>query len=252
MSITKLKLIDSIGQEYTLPKTFELRSDPTGRRTSLMEMAFTHGAKDVSDSMFTPKFIEVSGKIWAASDAEYNVKWDALAEHLIKDNIQIETRGRRINLKKVVGITHDYPLPLAYPYGEVTISFEAADPFWYSAVAVQKEIIITSSPKLFEWDIGGQMETWPLITIANTANNYDFTLINKTDANRTFRIIDPLAAAATTIYIDCAAGTVLRGTTNDISKFSGLFLRLLGSRANEFSYTGANCTLTMIYFNSWI
>jgi len=252
MSITKLKLIDSIGQEYTLPKTFELRSDPTGRRNSLMEMAFTHGAKDVSDSMFMAKFIEISGKIWATSDAEYNVKWDALAEHLIKDNIQIETRGRRINLKKVVGITHDYPLPLSYPYGEVTVSFEAADPFWYTALAVQKEIIIAASPQLFEWDIGGQMETWPLITIANTNDNFDFTLVNKTDTNRTFQIIDPNAAAGTTIYIDCDDGTLLRGTTNDISKFSGLFLRLLGGRTNEFSYTGANCTLTMLYYESWI
>jgi len=252
MSIVKIKIIDSIGQEYTLPKTFELRSDPSARRSNLLDLAFTHGAKDVSDGKFAPKFIEVTGKIWADTDAAYNTKWDALAEHLIKENIRIQNRDRQIYLKKIVGISHDYPSPVSYHYGEVSITFLAADPFWYSKNAQEKETSVTSSPKLFQYDIGGKMETWPIITIDNNADNFNFTLINKTDADRTFQIIDTGAGSGTTIVIDCKAGTVKRGATDIISTFSGLFLRLLGGRTNEFSYTGANCDITMQYFEAWI
>jgi len=252
MPIEKIKIVDSIGQEYTLPKNFELRSDPSARRSKLLDLAFTHGAKDVGDSMFAPKFIEVTGRIWANTDAEYNAKWDALAEHLIKEDIRIQDKGRQIYLKKIVGISHDYPSKLSYHWGEVSITFLAADPFWYSASAQEKQTSITSSPKLFEFDIGGKMETWPIITIDNNADNFNFTLINKTDADRTFQVIDTGAGSGTTIIIDCKMGTVLRGSTNIISTFSGLFLRLLGGRTNEFSYTGANCDIKLNYFEAWI
>ena len=252
MSIEKIKLIDSLGQEYTLPKTFELRSDPSARRSTLLDLAFTHGAKDISDGMFAPKFIEVSGKIWADTDAEYNSKWDALAEHLIKDNIRIQNRGRQINLLKIVDISHAYPSTVPYHYGEVSITFLAADPFWYGKTAQEKQTSVTSSPKVFQHDIGGNMETWPIITFDNNADNFNFTLINKTDNDRTFQIIDTGAGSGTSIIVDCRAGTVKRGDTNIISTFSGLFLRLLGGQANEFSYTGANCNITIRYFEAWI
>lgn len=252
MSIERLKLIDSVGQEYEFPKTFNLRADPGGRRSTLLDLAFVHGAKDVSDSMFAPKFIEVTGKIWATSDAAYNAKWDALAEHLIKEDIRIQDRGRQIYLKKIVGISHDYPSKLSYHYGEVSITFLAADPFWYGKNAQEKEASITSSPQEFQFDIGGKMETWPIITIDNNADNFNFTLVNKTDNDKSFTIIDTSAGSGTTITIDCKAGTVKRGTTDIISTFSGLFLRLLGGRTNEFSYTGANCDITIQYFEAWI
>ena len=202
--------------------------------------------------MFAPKFIQVSGKIWAGSDAAYNTSWDALAEHLIKEDLRIQSRGRQIYLKRVVGLTHDYPSKVAYNYGVVTITYLAADPFWYSSSALEKEIGITSSPKLFEFEIGGKMETWPIITIENNEDNFDFTLINKTDADRTFQVEDTGAADATTIIIDCKAGTILRSSTDLIGVFSGLFLRLMGGQTNEFSYTGGDCDITMQYFESWI
>lgn len=252
MTIDKISLFDSLGQEYELPKTFELRSDPTGRRSKRLDMAFVHGSRDVSDGMFTSKMVEVTGRIWAATDALYNAAWDALAEHLLKDNLRIQDRGRQINLLKVVSISHTYPSQEAYHYGEVSITFLAADPFWYAASASQKQQAVTSSPKSFQHDIGGKMETWPIITIENNANNYDFKLENDTDDDREFRIIDTGADSGTDIVIDCKEGTVKRDGTNIISTFSGLFLRLLGGRTNDFLYTGANCDITIQYHEAWI
>jgi len=252
MTIEKISIIDSLGQEFVLPKTFELRSEPIARRSTLLDMAFTHGARDVSDGMFTSRYIEVSGKIWAYSDAEYNQKWDALAEHLIKENIKIQNKGRQIRIKKIVAINHDYPSQVGYHYGELSITFLAGDPFWYAKNASVKEIEVTSSPKIFELDVGGKVETWPIITIENASDNTDFKLENTTDDEREFRLQDAGALNGTTIIIDCENGTVTRDGNNVISVFSGLFLRLLGGRLNQFKYTGANCTITFQYFNAWI
>ena len=252
MTIEKISIIDADGQEYTLPITFELRVDPVGRRSSLLSTAFAHGAKDVSDGMFTPREIEVTGKIWADNDAEFNTKWDALAEHLIKDNIKIQNRDRRINILRILSVSHEYPANVDYHYGEISVVFLAVDPFWYSKSAQERETTITSSPKEFQFDIGGKAETHPIITIVNAADNFDFKLENITDDSREFRLQDAGAVNGKTIEIDCQAGTVIRNSTNVIASFSGLFLRLLGGRTNNFKYTGANCTITMQYFSAWI
>jgi len=252
MALDKLKIIDSIGQEFEMPKTFEIRNDPARRRSKLLPVAFNHGAKDVSDGMFASKMITVSGEIWAESDAAFNVKWDALAEHIVKDDIRIQNRGRQIYLKKIAGVSVTYPSTALNHVGKVSITFVAADPFWYSAASVQKQKVVTASPDSFQHDVDGLMETWPIITIVNTNDNFDFTLKNETDDDRELQIIDVAADAGTTIYIDCKNGTVLRGTTDIISKFSGMFLRLLGGRTNEFTYTGADCVITMDYYLSWI
>ena len=252
MSITKIKLIDALGQPYTFPKTFELRSDPGGRRSQALETAYVHGAKDVSDGMFRPKVIEISGKIWADSDVDFNAKWDPLHEHLIKENFRIEDKGRQIYIKRILEVSKEYPSPVNYHFGEVSIAMLAEDPFWYATSASQKEQAVTSSPKDFQFDIGGKVETWPTIIIENNADNTNFSLKNSTDNDRTFQIQDAGALNGTTVTINCKEGTVVRDTTNIIAVFSGLFLRLLGGQTNEFTYTGANCDITMQYFEAWI
>jgi len=252
MAIDRPKIIDSVGQEFELPKTFNMRSDPSSRRSSLLETAFTHGAKDVSDGMFSPKEIEISGKIWAANDAAYNTAWDALSEHLLKDNIRLQYRGRQINLLRVLSISHEYPGTVSYHWGEVSVTFLAVDPFWYSVNAQERETTITSSPKNFQFDIGGKMETWPIIIITNNADNADFKIKHITDSNRELRIQDPAALNTTVITINCRTGEVTRDGNNIIPLFTGLFLRLFGGRANEFTYTGANCHIKFQYYDSYI
>jgi hypothetical protein len=248
----KIKLIDSLGQEFYLPKTFEVRSEPIAKKSSLLEVAYSHGAKDVSDGMFGHRVIEISGKIWAASHAEYNTKWDALAEHLVKEDFRIQNRDRQIRIRKIEEISHENPSNISYEFGVVTIRLLAVDPFWYGKTAMQKEIIITSSPFEFQWDIGGKVETFPTIIFLNNADNPDFKLENTIDGARELRIQDSLNASGTTVTVDCVNGTVKRGTTDIIAKFSGLFLRLLGGRPNLFKYTGAAVKITMNYYEAWI
>lgn len=248
----KIKIIDSLGQEFFMPKTFELRSEPIAKKSALLDVAYCSGAKDVSDGMFSQRVIEISGKIWAASDAEYNSKWDALAEHIVKEDFKIQNRDRQIRIKKIDDISHEYPSNVNYNYGVVTIRMLAVDPFWYGKTAQGKYISIPTGPLEFQWDIGGKVETFPIITITNFADNFDFKLENETDNSREFRIQDTANLLGMTVTIDCQAGTVMRGTTDIISKFSGLFLRLLGGRSNLFKYTGANCALLMQYFDAWI
>jgi len=248
----KIKIIDAEGQEYYFPKTFELRSEPIAKKSSTLDAAYVHGGMDVSDGTFAQRIIEISGKIWATSEAIYNEKWDAIAEHLAKENFRIQNRNRQMNIKKIEEISHDYPSLVGYPYGEVSIRLLATDPFWYAKNAKSKEITISSSPYEFTWGIGGKIEIYPLIIIYNQASNTDFTLRNITDSDREFRIQDAGAASGTTITVDCKEGTAKRGSTDIIADFSKLFLRLLGDRDNRFKYTGANCKITMQYKEAWL
>jgi len=248
----KIKIIDAEGQEYYFPKTFELRSEPIPKKKATLDAAYVHGSMDVSDGTFGERVIEISGKIWATSDAIFNSKWDAIAEHLAKENFRIQSKNRQINITKIEDIDKDYPSTVAYPYGEVSVRMLAADPFWYAKNARVKEITISSSPYEFTWGIGGKIEIQPIIIIYNQANNTDFTLENMTDSNRKFRIQDASAAVGTTITVNCKEGTAKRGDTDIISDFSHLFLRLLGGRDNRFKYTGANCKITMQYKEAWI
>jgi hypothetical protein len=248
----KIKIIDSIGQEFYLPKTFEIRSEPIAKKSALLDVAYSHGAKDVSDGMFAQRVIEISGRIWAFSDAEYNSKWDALAEQIIKEDFRVQNRDRQIRIRKIEEVSHEYPSTVGYNYGTVTIRMLAVDPFWYGKTAQQKEIIITSSPYEFQWDISGKIETWPTIIFLNNADNPDFKLENETDSARELRIQDSLNTSGTTVTVDCINGTVKRGTTDIISKFSGMFLRLLGGRSNLFKYTGSAVTLTVQYYEAWL
>lgn len=248
----RLKIIDSVGNEFYLPSKFEIRSEPVAKKQALMEIAFAHGARDVSDGKMTTRIVEVTGKLWAATDAAYNVAWDNLAKEIVKENFKLQDRGRQINVLKTSEINHAFPSQVDYRYGEVSINFLCIDPFWYAISAKMKQFVITSTPTDFQFDVLGNIEVYPVITILNQANNTDFTLEAVTDGGKSFRIQDAGALNGTTVEVDCAAGTAKRGSINIIDKFSGFFLRLLGGRENKFTYTGAACTITIFYHEAWL
>jgi hypothetical protein len=244
------KIIDVEGNEFTLPKTFNVRSEPIARKQALLDVAFAHGARDVSDGKMNPRIIEVSGRIWAASDLEYNQAWDALAGQIIKENFRLQDRGRQINVWKVQDIQHAFPSLINYRFGEVALQLLCLDPFWYAIAAKTKAFSFTSSPQIFQFEALGNADTYPVITIENVVANPDFTLESRSGAS--FRIQDAEALGGTTIRIDCAAGTVSRGDSDIISKVSGQFLRILGGRENRFTYTGAAANVSFSFKEAWL
>jgi phage-related protein len=246
------KIIDTDGNEFYLPATFNVRSEPISRKSSILELAFAHGGRDVSDGKVAVRTVEVSGKLWAATDAEFNAAWDALAAQIMKDDIILQDRGRQITANKIVQTEVMYPSQVDFRYGEVSLQLQCLDPFWYAIAAKTKVFAIGSSPLTVGFELLGNVEAWPTITIEHSASNTDFTLKSVTDGNRSIRIQDSGALAGQTTVIDCQAGTVTRGGVDKISTMSGLFLRLLGGRPNSLEYTGANCTITFAYKEAWL
>jgi phage-related protein len=247
------RIIDADGNEFILPKTFNVRSEPAAKKQALMDVAFAHGARDVSDGKMSPRVIEISGKIWAGTDDAYNTAWDALAAQLVKENFKLQDRGRQINVWKVQDIQHAFPSQVQYRYGEVVLQLLCLDPFWYAIAAKTKTFPVESSPRIFQFDALGNADIYPVITIANGATNTDFTLEATTDAETSFRIQDSGALSGTNIVVDCAAGTVKRNGTDIISKFSGKFLRILGGRENRFTYTGAiGMVISLSFKEAWL
>ncbi len=252
-SDTRPKLIDADGNEFYLPKTFNIRSEPASKKQSLMDIAFAHGARDVSDGKMTTRVIEISGKIWADTDIEFNAAWDALAVQILKEGFKLQDRGRQINVWKVQDIQLSYPSKAPRRFGEVALQFLCLDPFWYAIVEKEKEFSMTTSPQIFEFEVLGNVETHPVITIANLADNADFKLKSITDGNAEIRIQDASALSGTEIVIDSPAGTVMRDEDFDIiSAVTGRFPRLLGGRPNQFEYTGAAATITVTFREAWL
>lgn len=246
------KIIDADGNEFILPKTFNVRSEPAAKKQALMDVAFAHGARDVSDGKMSPRVIEVSGKIWADTDDAYNTAWDALAVQIVKENFKLQDRGRQINVWKVQDIQHAFPSLVNYRYGEVALQLLCLDPFWYAIAAKTKTFSLTTSPQIFQFDVLGNADVYPVITIASLASNTDFTLEATSDAAASFRIQDSGALNGTSIVVDCVAGTVKRDGTDIISKISGQFLRILGGRENRFTYTGAHANIVFSYKEAWL
>jgi hypothetical protein len=170
-SDSRPKIIDADGNEFTFPKTFNVRSEPAAKKQAVIDVAFAHGARDVSDGKMSQRVIEVSGKIWATTDADYNTAWDALATQIVKEQFKLQDRGRQINVWKVQDIQHAYPSLVNYRYGEVTLQLLCLDPFWYAIAAKTKTFSLTTSPQIFQFDAWGtrtlirssRSRAWPRI-----------------------------------------------------------------------------------------
>lgn len=57
---------------YTFPSNCQLKGRTLKRRSSLVEIPFAHGVKDIADGMVSKGTLQVKGRIWAATaeDAE--------------------------------------------------------------------------------------------------------------------------------------------------------------------------------------
>ena len=251
--IERPKLIDSVGNQLELPKTFNVRGIPVGRRTSVLDIAYSDGGKDYSDGCFTPRRVEISGRLWATSESEFNEKWDQLAAFLAKENLKIQYRGRYINTIRVEEINHSDPLPVNYHYSDITLRFLCVDPFWYELIS--KSVVVETqgaSPLNIVVPVSGTVPVFPEIKITNNADNISLSLKNASDGDRGFEFEDTGALSGTIISVNCRTGTVTLDGNNKIASFSGLFLRLLAGQDNTLVYTGSSAKIEIFYREAWL
>jgi phage-related protein len=248
-----LAIVDQEDNIYYLPENFLIKTIPMSKQYETLKLAFAHGAKDISDHKTKERAIELSGAIYAETDEEYRTIWDEIVQRFNQEDFYLRAGTRQILIKKTLDMPETYPGAFRLRRGDFTIMLMALDPFWYKTTSEVKELEAASSPYQFTFYNGGTVETRPIIRIDNIENNTDFTLTANTDNDRELRIQDPSALAGTYIEINCKEGTVMRGGSNNIIQyFSGLFLRLLHNRDNNFTYEGAEATLKFTYFWAWL
>jgi len=251
--ITRPKLIDSIGNELELPQTFNVRAIPVGRRTSILDIAYSDGGRDYSDGCFTPRRVEISGQLWALTDAELNDKWDALATFLARENLKIQFRGRYINTVRVEEISHSDPSRVDYHISNVALRFLCVDPFWY-ALSSKTVLVETGgvSPLDINVTVAGNIPVFPEVRITNNADNVSLSLKNSSDGDRGFTFADPAALSGTVLIVNSRTGAVTLDGSDKISAFSGIFVRLLGGVDNTLVYTGASAKVEVFYREAWL
>lgn len=253
MSIEKLKIIDAGDNELSLPRGFNIKAEPVGRRTSVLEVAYSHGGRDLSDGCFTPRRVEIAGKLWAHSDDDFNEKWDSLAFILVQENIRIKYRGRLIHAVRAEDISLVYPSQVGFHFGEVVVSYLCVDPFWY---ALQTKTVDVSTGGTSPYNINltplGNIEVFPEIKITSYDDNASFSLRNVTDGEREFTFEDAGVGDGSIVEINCKTGEVALDGDSAIASFSGMFLRLLPGRENTLRYTGAEAKIEIFYREAWL
>lgn len=248
----RLKLIDSAENEYIFPKGFSIIDIPTQKRSSVVQVAYTHGAKDIGDGKIAERIIKITGKLWENTQTEFFITWSNIIRELSKENFQLEYFGKRINIIRTINIAEAFDERLWYPFSTIEFDCLAVDPFWYSVDKTIKQFTASSSPYFFSFTSIGNIESFPIIKVKNNANNFDFKIYNMSDAESYFRLQDSGATAGKEIIIDCKAGTVKRDGTDVIQYFSGEFIKVLGGRENQIKYEGANANIAIEYYEAYL
>lgn len=125
-----------------------------------------------------------------------------------------------------------------------------SDPFWYDPNTTSHVQAASGWPtSVTTWSPTnpGSVLVYPTITIANNIGGgsiSNFTLTNTTTGKSiTF---SGTVTAGNSLVIDCANLTIRNNGTLDMTNWSGVFLWLV-SGANDFSFSGANATITIAY-----
>lgn len=238
-----------------LPPALRLTKAGFAQRVETAKRIFSDGRHSWGDEVDDREAI-VEGLVETASRAEMLVLMDTL-----RHRCQIPGQRLRIDAGRFLALTRlrefeDEPLPgFDRAVTKLRLVWQCDNPYW-QAETEQVRTVELSGNTDFEVSLGlprclrGQH---PRITV--TAEPFlalgTFTLESLTDGGLQFRYSDPLLINGASAVIDCAAGTVTRGSTNTLRYFEGEFLRLLDG-VNTLRYTGIACTLEFRWRHQWL
>ena len=245
------------GVPYNVPGNLQIKDDVFVLRSDAKDKAFAHGGIDIADGKIKIKVIRIEGTVYLqpteATRASYLTLVQAIKAAFCQTDYMLYLGSDHfIMINKALKFSEEYLDAHDYQGAKFTIDLLAIDPFWYYDDEQEKTQIVTSTPKSFVVNNQGYVETFPVITITATGTLPDFTLENETDVQESgdglkFRYTDPGLFIGNVVVIDCKEGTVKRGATNYIRYFAGAFLKLLPGN-NTLTYTGADCTVKVAWF----
>lgn len=241
MTIQPPYLKDANGGILNFPANFFVRSESISRRSSFVQMPFSHLSRDAADGCFNPRRIEVSGLIYAETEDTARTLLDTVLAFSFRKGLELWFKGRRIKVDKILDTSIQDNGKKGFLY-QVSFAFQAGDPFWYSE---EKQISPSSNP--YEFSIGGTAETYPRLklTMSGSASS-----INISVNGQNCYFILPVASGDV-LEIDSYSGAVKLNGVDKLGNFSGRFPKLIPGQ-NSIELAGGQADVTIYYSEAFI
>lgn len=232
---------------YTFPTGFKLDTMPISKRAKVNAVAYSDVSANLGDKRYQPRYITITGKLYAASDGSFQSKWDDLVLALSWEDFYLRDGDWQIPISQVIKISPESDDGLRKRFEEIEIELLALHPFWIHKDSSSKQEVCTSMPQQFVVNNSGNYLVYPVISIVADANNYSMSLKNVTDNDAIFSYIDTGFQTGDELIVDCQEGMVELDDVNTIRYFEGQFLRLLPGN-NTLEYDGDDATITITWY----
>jgi phage-related protein len=249
MSTPYLKIEDASGNSYSFPPSLFLTSDPFSVRSSIKELMYAHGAKDVGDGFVGSRTLTVEGHVFADDAASFETAWRALMLAVMKGGKLTVSNDAVSRYMTVSSPAVDSEWEHWPNFKNVTLTFRALFPFWQAASETMSSHVLAGNASFTVDASGSDHVLMPTITIAadQGADVVGVRLRNVSDGGATLEYDNPFLTAGSVLTIDCNGGTIKLNGNDAIGYFvSGAFLRLQ-PKVNTIYFEGAACTVTFSF-----
>lgn len=238
---------------YTLPDYASVTQFDLSVRNDNTDRADQHGGVMTGDGKVDTRTIEIEVIIAdTTTTAEYRAIVDALKRYAYRTDQKLYIDDDRyVNLASLSKIAETFFDGFYRVRGTITLTFTCTDPFIYSDSVTTQNVTISSSPTSFIVTNTGNVDVPVILTMTATAANASMTIVNTTDNSRTFGYQDTGFTAGKVVTVDGIEGTVMRDRSSTINATGGTFINLLPGD-NVLTYTGAACTIAVVYTERWL
>ena len=250
----RLRIVKGV-DDYTLPERLVILDDSFKIRSKTMDKVFAPGAADISDGEVKEKLVRIEGVIAIDSRAAYVDLARRIKQKVYRKDYKLYLgTDYFLNIAKGLDFRAKYLEGGNYNRTRMAIDLLALDPFWY--YKSEDSVEETISEDGHEWTVnnGGNVNAFPVITIAADTTIANLIIQNETDIpsgetqGLKFQYQDPaFSLSSPSLSVDCQEGTVYRSETNTIRYFTGAFLKLLPGD-NTIKWTGSTLGLTKVKF----
>ncbi len=248
-TIPHLTLTDKNGVVYDFPPSLFLTSDGANVRSSIKELLFAHGGRQVGDGFVASRQINIEGVLIADTSAAFETAYRALVRALLKGGdltVHSDSVARYIAVNNPT-IDQDW---VYWPRAKnVSIVLNAPFPFWQDSVEVEETHIMAGNGS-FTVDLSGSDHiVLPEVEVDSdqAADVPGILLRNVTDGGAVMVYNNPNFTAGNVLVIDSGDGSIMLNNNDAIGYFiSGSFLRLQPV-VNTIYYEGAACTILVRY-----
>jgi phage-related protein len=244
-----LVLTDKDGNVYNFPDSFFLTSDPVSTRSSIKELLYAHGGRQVGDGFVQSRKLQIEGFMHNDTQVGFETAYRSLMRALTKGgkltiSNDIVSRYIDVGNPSVDSSWEYYPL-----FKNVNITFDAPFPFWQDSTDTTETHVVAGNTTFTLDASGSDTLMMPVIEIDSDqgVNVTNIIMRNITDSGNLIEYTNPNFLAGNILVIDSIEGTIRLNNVDAMTYFiSGTLLRLLPV-INTIEYEGAACTIKITY-----